>query len=400
MLSTPPCAVWIPTPIRERVRQEDKRHFDVIAVGDGTAKVDGIVAADAAAAFDKRLTELATAVCREDPAHPRTAPRRCDEGAGRRAQTGLRMWTAACPHRSEDAVAPTRMVINVIAGAETVLGGGSQPGYLEGYGVIDAEQVRALAEQATLSARGAVGQPRRSASLSAERRRRALGADARHDVPLPRLRPPRGDLRCRPHHSVQSRRPSQRRPHGPAESQMLCRQHHRVKTFDDGWRDEQLPDGTVIWTSPTGQIYRTSPGGIDLFPDMAAAVDALLPSAQTGRRNRSRERATRIARIRNRNRIQRPINEAHRRLHGHAGARSVTAYSATKCAGCCASSKADPAPAPTASGSTTHSNPKSCHPIGNRHPNHHHARRSALLTDRYGEATADRCHSPGTPLSS
>ena len=32
------------------------------------------------------------------------------------------------------------------------------------------------------------------------------------------------------------------------------------------------------------------------------------------RRNRSRERATRIARIRNRNRIQRPINEAHRRL--------------------------------------------------------------------------------------
>ena len=42
------------------------------------------------------------------------------------------------------------MVINVIAGAETVLGGGSEPGYLEGYGVIDAEQVRQLAQDATL----------------------------------------------------------------------------------------------------------------------------------------------------------------------------------------------------------------------------------------------------------
>ena len=42
------------------------------------------------------------------------------------------------------------MVINVIAGAETVLGGGSEPGYIEGYGVIDAEQVRQLAADATL----------------------------------------------------------------------------------------------------------------------------------------------------------------------------------------------------------------------------------------------------------
>ena len=134
-----------PDAVRERVRQEDRRHIDVIAVGDGTAKVDGIIAADAAAAFDKRLTELATGVCRDDP---RTVKqRRADamkalaEGRSLACECG----NDACPNRSADAVAPTRMVINVIAGAETVLGGGSQPGYLEGYGVIDAEQVRALA---------------------------------------------------------------------------------------------------------------------------------------------------------------------------------------------------------------------------------------------------------------
>ena len=87
--------------------------------------------------------------------------------------------------------------------------------------------------------------------------------------------------------------------------------HHRLKTFHAGWHDEQLPDGTVLWTSPTGQTYRTSPGGTDLFPDMGPpACQAPKPV----RRNRPRERAARIARIRNRNRAQRPLNEAHRRL--------------------------------------------------------------------------------------
>jgi hypothetical protein len=31
--------------------------------------------------------------------------------------------------------------------------------------------------------------------------------------------------------------------------------HHLLKTFWNGvteWRDRQLPDGTVVWTSPTG----------------------------------------------------------------------------------------------------------------------------------------------------
>lgn len=92
----------------------------------------------------------------------------------------------------------------------------------------------------------------------------------------------------------------------------LCRQHHRLKSFHDGWRDEQLPDGTVIWTSPTGEVYRTVPGGPDLFPDMGSSTPCQEPKPL--RRNRSRERAARIARIRARNCIQRPINEEQRRL--------------------------------------------------------------------------------------
>ena len=52
-------------------------------------------------------------------------------------------------------------------------------------------------------------------------------------------------------------------------------------------------------------------GGTDLFPDMGPPA---CRAPKPVRRNRRRERAARIARIRNRNRAQRPLNEAHRRL--------------------------------------------------------------------------------------
>ncbi|MGV7506977.1 hypothetical protein PJN21_27070, partial [Mycobacterium kansasii] len=87
----------------------------------------------------------------------------------------------------------------------------------------------------------------------------------------------------------------------------LCRKHHRLKTFHGGitgWRDEQLPDGVVIWTSPTGKTYRTVPAGAELFSNPAP------------RRSRTRadERAARIARARNRNHVQRRANTAEQEL--------------------------------------------------------------------------------------
>jgi hypothetical protein len=59
--------VMDPDAIRERARREDKRHVKVIAQADGTAKLDAAFAAEAGIAFDKRLTEPASAVCRDDP---------------------------------------------------------------------------------------------------------------------------------------------------------------------------------------------------------------------------------------------------------------------------------------------------------------------------------------------
>ena len=46
----------------------------------------------------------------------------------------------------------------------------------------------------------------------------------------------------------------------PWNLKCMCRQHHLLKTFwagPDGWTDRQLPDGTVIWTAPTGRTYTT-----------------------------------------------------------------------------------------------------------------------------------------------
>jgi hypothetical protein len=42
-----------------------------------------------------------------------------------------------------------------------------------------------------------------------------------------------------------------------------------LKTFwtgIDGWGDQQFPDGTVIWTAPTGKTYKTLPGSRIFFP--------------------------------------------------------------------------------------------------------------------------------------
>jgi hypothetical protein len=104
-------------------------------------------------------------------------------------------------------------------------------------------------------------------------------------------------------------------PLGPthaSNNKCLCRLHHLIKTFwggPDGWRDRQLPDGTVIWTSPTGHTYTTYPGSRLLFPSLcrptatvwtgdpptpSAACDARAVMMPRRRRSRAQDRARRI----------------------------------------------------------------------------------------------------------
>ncbi|MET0700390.1 MAG: T-complex 10 C-terminal domain-containing protein, partial [Mycobacterium sp.] len=54
----------------------------------------------------------------------------------------------------------------------------------------------------------------------------------------------------------------------------LCTFHHLLKTFC-GWHDEQLPDGTVIWTLPNGHKAVTLPGSAYLFPSLCVPTGFL-----------------------------------------------------------------------------------------------------------------------------
>jgi hypothetical protein len=45
----------------------------------------------------------------------------------------------------------------------------------------------------------------------------------------------------------------------------------------DSWLDEQRTDSTVVLTSPKGRVYRNTPRGVDLFPDLGAAWLAPTP---------------------------------------------------------------------------------------------------------------------------
>ena len=298
-----------------RVTADNARHVRVTAQPNGTARLSGSLSAPAAALFDKRLSQMATSVCSGDS---RTIEqRRADAllalGEGR--ELACNCGEPDCPARNADpqAAAPACFVINVIASEDTVSGASDQPGYLEGYGVIDAEQVRQLAESATLrplaepvvsDASALRYQP--SAALERWIRcrdltcrfpgcdRPAWTADIDHTVPFNHVRPSAGGLTT------------------AGGLKCYCRQHHRLKTFHGGtggWRDVQYPDGTVVWTSPTGRVYRNAPAGEELFPQMRPACAAPNPRG----RNRRVDRAAQVARARNRIHATRGQNEQTRR---------------------------------------------------------------------------------------
>ena len=300
---------------QRRVVAFDERGVNVAVGPDGMARVRATLAATAGAAFDKRLSQMSIAVCRHDP---RTLKqRRADalvallDGAALACECD----DAECPARGEQPPTPsTRTVLNVIATAATVAGDSDQPGYLAGFGVIDAELVRELARDA---ARRILEQPETSS------------AEALRYQPSEALaRWIRGrDLTCRfPGCTVPAQRcdidhtepfnhadPATGGLTVPSNLACYCREHHRLKTFHSapcGWQDRQLPDATIVWRSPTGQVYRTTPGGPEVFPQLQRT------------RARSEDDRARIAAARDRLREQRPINDYHRHRN-RAAAREI-----------------------------------------------------------------------------
>jgi hypothetical protein len=254
--------------VRVPPKVKDNRYVDFYPASPGMAGMSGFLHATDGAALEKRLEALAATVCENDP---RTKEQRRADACGPLArgeaalgcQCGVEDCPAAAPRNAAAAA-----VIHVLAEQATLDGTSDEPGYLPGFGILPAESVRELAATARLKPlpvpTGAAPDPgyRPSAATAEFIRWRDLtcrwpGCDRPAD-------------RCDVDHTV----PWPGGPTHPSNTKPYCRIHHLIKTFGD-WTDQQLPDGTIILTAPTGHTYRTEPHGGALFPALRQSTGQL-----------------------------------------------------------------------------------------------------------------------------
>ncbi|OBK80851.1 HNH endonuclease signature motif containing protein [Mycobacterium sp. 1164985.4] len=272
-----PAAVRVP-PEADKHRYVDVNPADCA----GLAFLSGKLRAEDGASLDARLDALAATVCENDP---RTvAQRRADAcGALSRLEATLacRCGSDDCSAGAERAAASVA-VIHVLAEEATVDGTSDRPGYLRGFGVLPAESVRDLAQHAELKP---VGVPAAGAAVASTGDPISASIGYRPGAKLIEFlqwrdltcRWPGCDrpvTRCDVDHTV----PWPYGPTHPSNTKHYCRIHHLIKTFycgSGGWRDEQLPDGTIVLTAPTGHVYRSEPHGASMFPALGQSTGVL-----------------------------------------------------------------------------------------------------------------------------
>jgi Domain of unknown function (DUF222) len=267
-------AKFDPAGVRVPPQVNDNRYIDIDPAAAGMADVRGSLRAADGAALDKALDALAATVCDNDP---RTKQQRRSDAAGalarREATLACQCRTADCPAATERAAADAA-VIHLLAEQATVEGTSDAPGYLPGFGILPAESVQQLASTATLKpVRLPAGPPDPGYRPSAITRefvewrdltcrwpgcdKPVANCDIDHTVPYPAGLTHASDLKH------------------------YCRIHHLIKTFHAGWTEQQLPDGTVILTAPTGHTYVTEAHGAALFPTLAQSTGELpLPTVE------------------------------------------------------------------------------------------------------------------------
>ncbi len=306
---------------RRKERQADRQVWISDLDESGISQINGSLVTPDAHALDSRLDALAATVCEHDP---RSHQERRADALGALAagadRLGCRCGRPNCGAGTRPAASP--VVINVIAEQATIAGSGSAPGSEVGAdGLIPPELVQELAKSSKLVPLVHPGDAPRepgyapSAALADFVRCRDLTCR------WPGCDHPAYD--CDLDHTI---------PHangGPTHASNLkcyCRTHHLVKTFW-GWRDQQLADGTLILTSPSGHTYVTTPGSALLFPSLCHAVGGIpAPEADPPqdycadrtammpkrRRTRAQNRAQRVATERKQNHDDRVSRRANR----------------------------------------------------------------------------------------
>ena len=161
-------------------------------------------------------------------------------------------------------------MIHVLAEQATVEGRSNAPGYLPGFGILPAESVRELAATAEFKpVRIPVGPPDPGYRPSVITREFTQWRDLTCRWPGC----DRPVAKCEVDHTVPY-------PAGFTHASGLkhyCGLHHLIKTFHSGWGEQQLPDGTIILTAPTGHTYISQAHGAALFPTLAQSTGDLPP---------------------------------------------------------------------------------------------------------------------------
>ena len=269
--------LWVakfdPAGVRVPPKVKDNRYLDIYPTSPGMAGVSGHLNATDAAALDQRLAALAATVCDNDP---RTATQRRADAVG---ALGRGEATLACQCGSDECPAATERkaladaVVHVLAQQATLDGSSDDPGYLAGFGILPAESVREVAKSAKLTplqVPAAAVAPDPGYRPSAARREFIRWRDLTCRWPGC----DRPAERCDVDHTV----PWPDGPTHPSNTKPYCRVHHLIKTFyggPGGWTDQQMADGTIVLTAPTGHIYTTEAHGASMFPALRADTGEL-----------------------------------------------------------------------------------------------------------------------------
>ncbi|ETW24359.1 HNH endonuclease signature motif containing protein [Mycobacterium gastri] len=289
--------------VRRRKEQQIERQIRIDEGIGGISQVEGTLFTPDAHALDKRLTALAATVCAHDP---RTRAQRRADALGALAagadRLGCGCGRTECAAGKRPAASP--VIIHVIAEQASIDGRAQTPAsQVCADGLIGPELVAEFAASAKLIPLTHPGdappEPRYVPSKTLADFVRCRDLTCR----WPNCDRPAFD--CDLDHSIPYARG------GPTHASNLkcyCRTHHLIKTFW-GWKDQQLPDGTLILTSPTGHTYVTTPGSALLFPSLYAPT-ADLPTPETAppdpcaertammpkrRRTRAQDHAYRVA---------------------------------------------------------------------------------------------------------
>jgi hypothetical protein len=296
--------------VRQRTERRTEREVWFADLEGGLSEIHGSLLSPDAHALDKRLNALAGTVCEHDP---RTREQRRADALGALTAGADRL---ACRCGLRDCAAGERragtpVVIYVIAEQATIDGrSGATASEVCADGLVSPELVAELAAEAKLVP---LTHPIDAAPEPGYVPSKKLADFVRcRDLTCRWPGCDRPAFDCDIDHTV---------PYadgGPTHASNLkcyCRTHHLVKTFW-GWRDQQLPDGTVILTSPSGQTYVTTPGSALLFPSLCVPtgdVRAPQPSSPINycgdrtammprrRRTRQQDRAQRVAAERRQN---------------------------------------------------------------------------------------------------